>query len=258
MSNDLRLREMTSDPSDASVLVTDGSSALGQALVHALATAGAARIWVGLAKPPLAPVEVPAGLRGIPQVTCLRLDVTDASCVREAAAAIGGELDILINTTDVSAAGAAPEGSLDLARAEMEAHYFGLLHLAQYFVPCLTTRAARTQRLSPAWVNVLSLCALSTASFTPVAVGPAAAMAAAHALSQGMRAQMRQEGARLVTVFPGPLDNESSQGLQQPKLAPPVLAQSILAALRSGVEQVYPGEVAREWLEERFSQSHGI
>jgi len=82
-------------------------------------------------------------------------------------------------------------------------------------------------------------------------------MAAAHALSQGMRAQMRQEGARLVTVFPGPLDNERSQGLQQPTLASPVLAQSIVAALRSSVEEVYPGEVAREWLEERLSKSRG-
>jgi NAD(P)-dependent dehydrogenase (short-subunit alcohol dehydrogenase family) len=256
MSSDLRLREMTSDPSDAHVLVTDGGSALGQALVRALAAAGAARIWVGLGKP-LAAGEVPARLRGVPQITCLHLDVTDRSCVRDAAAAIGNELDILINTTDVSQARAATEGSLDLARAEMEAHYFGLLQLAQHFVPCLTARAARTQRLSPAWVNVLSLSALSNAPAYLPQQTVGAAMAAAHAFSQGMRVQMRQEGARLVTVFPGPLDNESNQGLQQPKLAIPVLAQSILAALRNGVEEVYPGEVAREWLEERLSAAHG-
>jgi NAD(P)-dependent dehydrogenase (short-subunit alcohol dehydrogenase family) len=247
---------MTSDPGDAQVLVTDGGSALGQALVRALAAAGAARIWVGLGKH-LAPVDVPAGLRGIPQITCLRLDVTDGSCVGEAAATIGGELDILINTTDVSSARAATEGSLDPARAEMEAHYFGLLNLARYFVPCLTTRAAGTQRLSPAWVNILSLAALSNSPLYPHQQTLGAAMAAAHVFSQAMRAQLRQEGARLITVFPGPLDTESHQRLQQPKLALPVLAQSILAALRSAVEEVYPGEVAREWLEEQLAKAHG-
>ena len=115
----------------------------------------------------------------------------------------------------------------------------------------MTARAARTQQLSPAWVNVLSLFALaSSASLSTFS----ASMAAAHAVSQVMRAQMRGAGVRLVTVFPGPLENERSQGLEQPKLAAPVLARSIVEALRSGVEEVYPGEVAREWLEERLSR----
>ncbi len=157
---------------------------------------------------------------------------------------VGSELDILINTEDIPAAGAASEGGLDVARAEMETHYFGLLNLARYFMPCMSARATRTQRLTPAWVNVLSLFACST--YPPLQTF-SASMAAAHALSRCMRAQMRQEGVRLVTVFPGPLANENSQGLPQPKLASPVLAQSIVVALRGSVEEVYPGEVAGEW-----------
>lgn len=253
LNDDLGLREMTGDPGDANVLVTDGSSAHAQAVVRALAAAGAARIWVGLARP-REPGEVPPGLRDLPQVTSLRLDVTDKSCVREAAAAVGAGLDILINTADLATAAMALEQKSDVARAEMETHYFGLLNLARYFVPCLIARAERTQRLTPTWVNVLSLFALSP--YPPLKTF-SASMAAAHALSQGMRAQLRGDGVRLVTVFPGPLENERSQGLEQPKLAPPVLAQSIVAALRSGVEEVYPGEVAREWLEERLSGRAG-
>jgi hypothetical protein len=34
-----------------------------------------------------------------------------------------------------------------------------------------------------------------------------------------------------------------------PKVAPAALAAAILKALRDGVEDVYPGEVAQEWLE---------
>lgn len=248
LNTDPRLREMTSDPRDANVLVTDGSSAHSHAVVRALAAAGAARIWVGQANLHET-VGVPA-LRDIPQVTRLRLDVTDESCVREAASAVGRELDILINTADVPAAGAAPAAGLDVARAEMETHYFGLLRLAQYFAPCMTARAARNQQLSPAWVNVLSLFALTGS--VPLTTF-SASMAAAHAVSQAMRAQMRGTGVRLITAFPGPLDNEKSHGLQQPKLAAAVLARSIVDALQSSVQEIYPGEVAREWLEERRS-----
>jgi hypothetical protein len=34
-----------------------------------------------------------------------------------------------------------------------------------------------------------------------------------------------------------------------PKLAPTAVASAMLKALRDGVEDVYPGEVAQEWLE---------
>jgi hypothetical protein len=33
-----------------------------------------------------------------------------------------------------------------------------------------------------------------------------------------------------------------------PKLAPAALANAIVNALRDGVEDVYPGDVAQEWL----------
>ena len=49
MADDPQLREMTLDPKHRRVLVTDGRSAVGQAVVHALAKAGAAIIFVGVA-----------------------------------------------------------------------------------------------------------------------------------------------------------------------------------------------------------------
>ncbi len=51
MSDDAKLREMTCDPRWRKILVTDGKSALGQAVVRALAAAGADLIWVGQAEP---------------------------------------------------------------------------------------------------------------------------------------------------------------------------------------------------------------
>ena len=53
----------------------------------------------------------------------------------------------------------------------------------------------------------------------------------------------------MVNVFPGPIDDEWNQHMPPPKLAPAALANSIVKALREGVEDVYPGDVAQEWLE---------
>jgi hypothetical protein len=60
---------------------------------------------------------------------------------------------------------------------------------------------------------------------------------------------MRPAGVRVINVFPGPIDDEWNQLQPPPKLAPAALAQAIVKALRDGVEDLYPGDVAQEWLE---------
>ena len=60
---------------------------------------------------------------------------------------------------------------------------------------------------------------------------------------------MRQAGIRVINLFPGPIDDEWNQTMPPPKLAPAAVASAIVKALRDGVEDVYPGEVAQEWLE---------
>ena len=60
---------------------------------------------------------------------------------------------------------------------------------------------------------------------------------------------MRPAGIRVVNVFPGPIDDEWNQHMPPPKLGAPALASAIVKALRDGVEDVYPGDLAQEWLE---------
>ena len=43
-------------------------------------------------------------------------------------------------------------------------------------------------------------------------------------------------------------NDEWNQTLPPPKLAADTLARAVVAALRDGVEDVYPGDVAQEWL----------
>jgi len=139
-------------------------------------------------------------------------------------------------------------GSLgtETARAEMEVNYFGLLRLAQAFGPALKARAADGEASATAWVNLLSVYAFAN---LPAQGTFCASKAAALSLAQALRAELQPSGIRVVNVFPGPIDDEWNQLAMPPKLAPAALAAAIVEALRRGVEDVYPGEVARDVLE---------
>lgn len=246
MADDRQLREMTCDPKYRKALVTDGKSAVGQAVVKALVDAGADLVSVGHAEPWKRSPGLDA-LAKLPQVALVPLDVTSEDSVREAAAQIGGKVDILVNTAELHRThGIASRRGTDVARAEMEVNYLGLLRLAQHFGPALQARAADGQSSAVAWVNLLSIYAL--ANFPPHGTY-SASKAAAHSLAQCLRAEMRGAGIRVVNVFPGPIDEEWNQAVPPPKLAPDALAKAIVAALKDGVEDVYPGDVAQEWLE---------
>jgi NAD(P)-dependent dehydrogenase (short-subunit alcohol dehydrogenase family)/uncharacterized OB-fold protein len=245
MADDRQLREFTCDPKQRKVLVTDGKSRFGQEMVHSLAQAGAELIWVGYAEP----WKKFAGfdqLEKIPQVTLVPLDVTDSKNVRELAAEIAGKVDIVVNNAEYHRGfGIANRQGVETARAEMDVNYFGLLRLAQDFGPAMRSRGADGRSSAVAWVNLLSIYAL--ANF-PSHGTFSASKAAAHSLAQCLRAEMRPAGVRVVNVFPGPIDDEWNQLLPPPKIAPAALARAIAGALRDGIEDVYPGDVAQEWL----------
>ncbi len=245
LSDDPKLREMTCDPRLRKVLITDGKSAVGQAIVRELAAGGADLIWIGQAEPwkKVAGFEA---LRELPQATVVPLDVTDGRSVRELAGEIGGKVDILINTAECHrTSGISARHGVETAQFEMDVNYFGLLRLAQEFAPALKARAADGPMSAIAWVNLLSIFALAN---YPAHGTFSASKAAAYSLSQALRADLRHAGVRVINIFPGPIDDEWDQLELPPKLSPNALAGAVLQALRGSVEDVYPGDVAQDWL----------
>ena len=244
MADDRQFRELTCDPKLRRVLVTDGKSAFGQAMVRELVEAGASLVWVGNADPWKKPPGF-AEICEIPEVSLVSLDVTDARSVKEVAGSIGARVDILINTAEVHRAyGIASRYGTDAARLEMEVNYLGLLRLAQEFGPAMKSRGADGQNSAVAWVNLLSIFALAN---LPEQGTFSASKAAAFSLSQCLRAEFRPHAVRVLNIFPGPIDDEWNQLIPPPKLAPERLAREVIAALRQGVEDVYPDAVSQEW-----------
>jgi NAD(P)-dependent dehydrogenase (short-subunit alcohol dehydrogenase family)/uncharacterized OB-fold protein len=233
MTDDRRLQEMTCNPASRKVLVTDAMTPGGKALVRALAGAGAAIVWAGYIES-ARPLPTFDELERSKRVTLLPLDITRSDSVRNAAAAIGSQVDILINNAEVHGGhGPAAGQSVEVARAEMEVNYLGLLRLAQEFGPMMRSRGADGQSPAVAWVNLLSVYALSN---FPAHSTFCASKAAAYSLSQWLRGQLLPAGIRVINVFPGP------------QLPPDALAKAVVAALRGAVEDLYPGDPAQEYL----------
>ena len=243
MADDRMLREMTSDPKLRKVLVTDAKSATGQALVKAFIEAKADIVWAGVAEPWKTPPGFDA-IAKLPNVTVVPLDLTDTRSVEDLAGSIGGKVDILVNNAGFHRSqGIADRRGIETARAEMDVNYFGLLRLAQSFGPALRARAAEGSVPAAAWVNILSIYALSA---LPGQGTFSASQAAAFSLSQTLRAEMRAAGIRVVKAFPGPVDEEWTHLVPPPKLAPAALARAVVKALSDGVEDIYPGDVAQD------------
>ena len=248
MEDDPQVRALTSDPKHRRILITDARNSDAPALARAVEAAGAAMIFVGEAES-WRPNPNRPELEAVERLTILPLDVTDTVSVRELAGEIGAKTDILVNNARfVRPGGALARSDTAFARDEIEVNYLGLLRLAQAFGPAMCARTADGTNSAVAWVNILPAYALVNAS----AFGCyAAACAAAHSLSQCLRAEFRASGLRVLNVFVGPTDDDWYQPLPPPKVLPAAIARSVLNGLRDGLEDAYCGDVARD-LAERF------
>lgn len=243
MEDDRQLRTLTCDPKYRRVLVTDGRTELGQCMARALADAGATRIFVGVAEE-WRPYPGKEDLAAIPGVEIMPLDVTDTISVNELAAEMGDKADILINTAEYVRPGSTMQRhGVTLARDEMETNYFGLMRLIQAFGPGMKARGADGDNSACAWVNLLSVYALSNWS---VYGTTSASQAAALSLSQCLRAEFAGSGVKVVNVLFGPLEESWRQPLPPPKVTPQRLADTVVHALKQGIEHVSLGPVAED------------
>ena len=243
MQDDPQLRELTCDPKFRRVLITDGRTAVGQAMAKAFSDAGAAIVFVGLADQ-WKPFPGMDALRAIERVEVVPLDVTDTESVAEQAQQNGGRVDIVVNTAEyIRAGGIVDRQGLTVARTEIDVRYLGLLRLAQAFGPAMRARGADGVNSATAFVNLLSVYALMN---WPPYGAYAAVEAACLSATQAMRAELRSGGVKVVNVFFGPLETEWFEAVPPPKVAPARLASAVIDALRQGLEDVFVGEIAQD------------
>jgi NAD(P)-dependent dehydrogenase (short-subunit alcohol dehydrogenase family) len=211
-------------------LVTGANRGLGACLVQELLRAGAARVYATSRTPG----AVAAGVAADPRVATLTLDVTDPASVQQAAAA-APDVTVLVNNAGALAFGTALEGDLDGFERDLRTNYLGTLRVTRALVPAL-------QRNAPAAVvNVLTLIALAPVS--PMA-GYSASKAAAHSITQALRAELRGRGIAVLGAYPGGLDTHMLAGVEADKADPALVARRIIAALAADQAVVFPDDAA--------------
>ncbi len=254
MADDKALRELTCDPKHRRVLITDVRTRLGQSMARAALDAGAAKVFLGVAET-WKPFQDQEALYALANTEIAPLDLADGASVAELASSIGGKVDILINTAQHIRPGSAmSRRDVVTAKEEMEVNFFGPLRLLQALGPAMRARGADGANSAVAWVNCLSVFALSN---RPSFGLTSASQAAALSLSQNARSEFAGSGVKVINAFHGPLDDEWSQQLPPPKVAPERFATDVMRALRKGLEEVYFGEIAQD-IHERWREDPAV
>ena len=243
MQDDPQLRELTCDPKFRRVLITDGRTAVGQAMTKAFSEAGASIVFVGIADAwrPFPGMET---VRAIERTEIVPLDMTDTESVAEQAEQNGGRIDIIVNTAEhIRTGGIMDRRGISVAREEMDVRFFGLMRLAQAFGPVMRSRGADGVNSATAIVNLLSVYALMN---WPAYGAYSSVEAACLSATQSLRAELRPGGVRMLNVFFGPLETEWFQTVPPPKVTPAALARAVIDALQRGLEDVFVGDVAED------------
>lgn len=214
---------------DSVALVTGANRGLGARLVDELLHAGAAKVYAAAR----APGAIAAG-HADPRVQALALDITDQDSVAAAAAA-APDVTVLVNNAGVLAFGSALDGDLASFERDLRTNYLGTLHVTRAFVPALERNAPA------AVVNVLTVIALAPMGQM---AGYSASKAAAHSITQALRAELRERGITVLGAYPGGIDTDMLAGVDTEKAPAEVVASRIVAALGVGDTVVFPDDAS--------------
>ena len=144
-------------------------------------------------------------------------------------------MSLLVNNAGVLGFGGALDGDLELFQRDLTTNYFGLLRVTRAFVPALEANR-------PAAVaNVLTLIAL--APVRPMA-GYSASKAAAHSITQALRAELRPRGIEVIGAYPGGIDTEMLAGVDAEKADPDLVAARIVEGITTSEAVVWPDDAS--------------
>lgn len=222
------------DVANSIALVTGANGGLGQYYVEALRSHGASKIYAGARNPK----ALESLVTDYPDIVIpIALDITDEQSVNQAAAQCS-DVTLLINNAGVGfnqGLIAAPD--LSKARMEIDVNYFGTLMMCRAFAPVLK------QNGGGAIVNMVSMVARVNLPFNG---SYSASKAATLSLTQGVRAELAAQGTLVIAVLPGTIDIGMGKSYPDPKVSPEEVVSDALKALLDNLEDVYPGEQAKQ------------
>lgn len=213
----------------STALVTGANRGLGAAFVRALLAGGAAKVY--------AAARNPSSIRQA-GVVPVELDVTQPEQV-EALARDLRDVTLVVNNAGVFEPGPllAPNAAEALLR-QISTNAIGPLRVVQAFAPVLAANGGG------AVVNMLSV--LSWLTLAHVSGTYSASKAAAWALSNALRQELKAQGTALLSVHAAFIDTDMARAVQMPKTSPDDVARIAFDALRAGQSEVLVDDVTRQ------------
>ncbi|WP_257460429.1 SDR family oxidoreductase [Archangium lipolyticum] len=212
---------------NAVALVTGANRGLGLAFAKVLLERGARKVYAAARDP---------STISLPGLVPVRLDVTRPEQV-EAIAREARDVTLLINNAGIlKRTTLLANDAQAAAREELETNYLGPLATSSAFAPILASHGGG------AIVNVLSV--LSWLSF-PGTSTYSASKAAAWALTNGLRNELRGQKTQVLGLHVGYMDTDMAHGVTAPKSNPTEVVRLTLDALEAGREEILADQVSR-------------
>lgn len=215
------------------VLVTGANRGIGKAYVEEFVKRGAAKVYAAARSVDSLKELVALNSQVIVPV---QLDVTNPEHVASVAEQ-AKDVEIVVNNAGIAEGGPfTGEKTLETARREMETNYFGPLQLIHALAPHLK------EKEQTAIVNVSSIAGISN---FPMLGTYSATKSAFHSLTQGIRAELKDEGTLVFGVYPGPIETRLTDGMEMDKAPTSQVAEETLDALAQGDEDIFPDDFAK-------------
>lgn len=171
------------DLNGSTALVTGANRGIGHHFAQELLRRGA-KVYATARRPELV---------DLPGAEVLRLDITDDASV-EAAAALAGDVDVLVNNAATTTGGNLVTGDMAAIRDVMDTNYWGTLAMIRAFAPVLARNGGG------AILNVLSAVAWMTVDGN---TAYAAAKSAEWGLTNAARVELAGQGTHVAALVPG-------------------------------------------------------
>lgn len=221
---------------DRTILITGGSSGIGQGLAEALHALGNQVIVTGRRQD-----RLEALCQAHPGMAFFVMDVADRASVRQGVEQVQQKfpgLDVLINNAGIQRRFDFTESEpvLESLGEEVDTNLNGLLWTTTAFLPLLK------QNTPASIINVSS-----GLGYAPLALMPVycATKAAVNSLSLSLRHQLRDSGVQVINLAPPAVETELDQG-QRGSNGPPVMSldnfvEAALSALQGSEEDIAIG-----------------